>query len=322
MVDRRANAEGLLLATDLPGPADAVHWIAFNPGGTRLAAGCDNLGHVFVFDPRSGHEVARLPDLSGVMGLQFLSAEVLLVGESKSCLRWDLRRGSIEELWRPDQWGVTGAAASPDGRIAAIGWNEGVIVFEVARRRVLHRLTSLPGFGSGRAIVFSGGGRYVAASLAKDKEDLIAVWDARNGKRQRTYEAFQFARPLAFREDTLTLAVDGGGGELLLYREDEGEDPAASYPLENYPRAVQFRNRGRTLAVLQDGGDVTFVETKLGQGKRRVAAPPKPVLGYATPSVDWSTFAAATEGGVFVWAAGRAEQVAVDAKRKPAAEGG
>jgi hypothetical protein len=311
MVGQGTKDEGLLLSTDFPGPQDRDHLSAFNSSGTRLAVGCDGASHVFVFDPRSGRQVARLADLPVVSSLAFLSPEVLLIGQHHHvkgekrypgrCVRCDLRRGRREVVL--EEAYLRNVAVSPNGRVVAIGESAGPVLYEAARWRVRHRLTTLLGYGGPWNTVFSRGGRYVGASLyGVQKDYLIAVWDAQNGRRQRTFEAAQSARLLAFREDTLTLAVGGSHDELLLYQQDEGEEPAATYALGDYANAVQFR--GRTLAVLLDGSGVVFLQADTGRVRRRLPPPTDRVLRYATASADWSLFAAAAEGGVFVWKGG------------------
>jgi hypothetical protein len=314
MDDRGTREQGRLLATDFPGPEDAEHVLAFNARGTRLAAGCDReADHVLVFDPRSGEEVARLEDLPAVSSLVFHAPEVLLVGQQQHmkkgrhrpgrCVRCDLRRGSREVVLEEDS--RCAVAVSPNGRVAAVGYNAGpgrnagLALYETARWQVRHRLTTLLGYGGAWHTVFSGGARYIATALFGDGGcgDLIAVWDARDGRRQRTIEAAQGARPLAFREDTLTLTVGGSSPELLLYKEDEGEDPSAVYQIEGFPTAVRFQ--GETLAVILHEGGLLFLHAETGRVRRRLAPPAE--VRHATPNADWSLFAGTAAGGIFVW---------------------
>jgi hypothetical protein len=307
MVDRGANGVGLLLATDFPGPDDTHHRLVFNARGTRLAASCEKANHVIVFDPRSGREVARLGKLPFLSSMAFLSSEVLLIGQQchvtnerrypGRCVRWDLRRNS-REIVREEKW-LHNVAASPNGRLVVIAENGGLVLYEPARWRVRHRLAPVPGYGGGWGALFSCGGRYMAAVVYGGKQNLITVWNAEDGRRQRTFEAEQSARPVGFNGDTLTLAVGGGLKGLFLYKADGGEEPVATCPLEDYASAVQYRDRG--LAVLLDSGGVISVHAETGRVQRQLAPPPDRVLRYATPNPDWSLFAAAAEGGVFVW---------------------
>jgi hypothetical protein len=96
--------------------------------------------------------------------------------------------------------------------------------------------------------------------------------------------------------------VGGSHAELLLYKQDEGEEPAATYPLEDYASAVQFRDQ--TLAALLDSGGVLFLQAETGRARGRLPPPAGRVLRYATANADWSLFAAAAEGGAFVWKGG------------------
>jgi hypothetical protein len=311
VVERGRKDEGILLATDVPGPDAEDHVFAFDAEGTRLAVGWHKADHVLVFNPRSGREVARLADLPAVTGLQFLSSNVLLVTQRDCCLRCGIRQGDRKQLTEEGHW-IAGIAVSPDGRVVALGENEFLVLYDAARWRVRQRLARFAWSGSPHYIVFSSGGSYVASSVCMDKQDFIVVWDAQNGRRQRTFEVGQGARPLAFRKDTLTLAVDGGGvnGRLLLYKADEGEEPPRTYELEDYANAVQFRDRGRMLAVLLDGGGMVFLETETGQVQRRIPPPARSPLRRTRPSRDWSLCAAIAEGGVFAWSSGRTEPAA------------
>jgi hypothetical protein len=310
--DRLSAGGGVLLATDFPDPEDADHVLAFNAAGTRLAAGCDRgAKHVYVFDPRSGREVARPGDLEGVTGLAFLAPEVLLIVHLGRCLRCDLRKDRREQLWPEDAshvpgqipWSWLSAAVSPDRRTVALGAGEELILYDAIKRRVRRRLTSLQDYFSPRHIVFSAGGRYVAARVSAGDRGpwLIVVWDAHSGRRQRTFQAGDFARPLAFRDDTLTLAVEDHG--LQLYEADQGEEPAVRSAVGSWVTAVQFGPRGPMLTALLDNGTCLRVRRRTGEVVHSVAPPTQRTLGYATPNADWSRLAAAAKGGVFVWQA-------------------
>jgi hypothetical protein len=72
------------------------------------------------------------------------------------------------------------------------------------------------------------------------------------------------------------------------------------YSFEDRVSALRFRGPGM-LVVLLENGRQAFIRARTGQVVRRVAPPAERVLGYATPNSDWSLFAAAAEGGAFVW---------------------
>jgi hypothetical protein len=303
MVDRAPPVLGPVLATDFPDPTQRSHLLAFDPSGTRFAvahATDEEVDHVLVFDLPTGRTVARLPDLNYVCSLEFLSTDVLLVVSWYRCFLIDLRGGQRDQVWPVENGCAYGATVSADGRILAVGDNDDLVLYDLADRKVLRRLAALS-YIAPRDPVFSPGGRYVATYMVHNTWGyLIAVWDARDGRRQRVFETGQCSRPLAFHGDTLTLAVDGGPG-VLLYEPDGGEEPTAELSINGGASAVRFRDRGRTLEVLAGGGDILYLEARTGQVVRQVQPPAGRKLSNAVAGADWSRFAATTEGGVVVW---------------------
>jgi hypothetical protein len=322
MADRGGVATGLFLATDftpeveLPsGWGPEVEWLlAFNARGTRLAVSYRYGKHILVFNPRSGREVARVADLKYIQDLAFLSTEVLLVAHSGGCIRCDLRRGGRTALWKGDVRPPT-LAVSPNGRDAAIGLYPGLVVLDTVKRQVRCRMQASlargsDGYGPRYAPAFSAGGRYVAADLHQDQRGhhLVVVWDAHTGRRQRIFDAE--ATALAFREDTLAVAVaDDSSGEILLHEPDQGEEPVARFRGYCLARALQFRDAGRSLGVLGFDGSLSLLSTESGAVLQRADPPVGRELTWAVPSADWSLFAAATPGGVVIWPSNRASAI-------------
>jgi hypothetical protein len=320
MADRGALAMGLFLATDFAPAVDLpsgwgpeVEWLlAFNARATRLAVSYRYGKHLLVFNPRSGREVARLADFKYLQGLAFLSTEVLLVTYSGGCTRCDLRRGGRAALWEGDVQPST-LAVSPNGRDVAIGLYPGLVVLDTVKQEVRCRMRAglargSDGYGPRYAPAFSAGGRYVAADLHQDQRGhhLVVVWDAHTGRRQRIFDAD--ATALAFRDDTLALAVaDDSCGEIQLYEPDQGEEPVARFRGYSLARALQFRDGGRSLGVLGYDGSLSLLSAENGAVLQRAAPSAGRELTWAVPSADWSLFAAATQGGVVIWPGGRAE---------------
>jgi hypothetical protein len=161
----------------------------------------------------------------------------------------------------------------------------------------------------GRRAAFSAGGRYVAAELGNEADrepTLVVVWDARTGRRQRIFDTAAYA--LAFRDDTLSLAVADDHNRIALYEPDQGEEPAKELPVKTIGRALQFRDEGRALAVLLDNGEFVQLQTETGRALRRRPSPvdPGPFWG-SIASADWCQFAGVAEGGVVLWPCDRAE---------------
>jgi hypothetical protein len=309
-------ASGLLVSVDCPQNRDTL--LAPNPRGTRFAVSCEFSDHVRVFDPHSGREVARCAGFQNVSGIEFLSAEVLLVTDSHvGCFRCDLRRDEREVLL--SEASLTRTTVSPNGRIVAIGVGSGLALYHVRQRQVVRRLKlDFAQYHHGNRVAFSADGRYVAAELRPDDRDwsFVVIWDARNGRRQRVLVTAPKA--LAFREDTMALAVADDSGGVYLYEPDQGEEPAAELRVDNMACALQFRDGGRTLAALMWGGG--FVEIELASGRIvRSLPPPAACEAYAVvSSADWSLFAGTAEGGVVVWPGDRAEpNASADGGRDP-----
>jgi hypothetical protein len=292
-------------------PPEASARLALNPRGTRLAVSWEDADSVQVSDARSGREVTRCSGFQRICGIEFLSANVLLVTASDGCFRCDLRLGERDvlssELW------PGGTTVSPEGRKVALGVKRGLILYDARKGHELRHLKTDLALGAGedaegRRAAFSAGGRYVAGALQQPYgwPYLVVVWELQTGRRQRVFDTIGHA--LAFRDDTLSLAVADDWGHINFYEPDHGEEPAVQFKVEYLPRAMQFRDGGRTLAVLLDGGAFVLFEAGTGRILRRKEPPAPDGLHGAVASVDWSRFAGATEGGVVVWPGDRAPE--------------
>jgi hypothetical protein len=134
---------------------------------------------------------------------------------------------------------------------------------------------------------------------------MVMVWDTEKGRRWRTFPVGIYADPMAFRGDTLALAV--GSGQIQLFEPDQGEDPVATYLVAGYADAMQFRNGGEVLAIAAGHpGGVTLLETATGQVRCRVIPPGNREVGQSQPNADWSMIASATDGGILIWRTGLA----------------
>jgi hypothetical protein len=284
--------------------------LALNPRGTRCAVSWEDADSVRVFDARSGREVACRSGFRRVLGLEFLSANVLLVTASDGCFRCDLR-GEERAVLSSESWSG-GTTVSPDGRIVALGVKCGLILYDARKGRVLRHLKTDLALGArddalGRRAAFSAGGRYVAGALRETygPPSLVVVWELRTGRRQRVFDTLGHA--LAFRDDSLSLAVADDWGHINFYEPDQGEEPARQFDVEYLSRALQFRGGGRTLAVQLDGGAFVLWEAGTGRTLRRNEPPAETKLYQSVVSADWSRFAGAAEGGVVVWPGDAAE---------------
>jgi WD40 repeat protein len=192
---------------------------------------------------------------------------------------------------------------SPNGRKLAVGVRVGLSLYDLAGKKEVRRLEVCfnpedTAFHAG----FSPGGRYLAAGLQEGGRagGIVVVWDARTGRRQRVYDTQGYA--FAFRGDTLTLAVAADSGLVEIYEPDEGEAVARQFFFEyRLPTVMEFRDRGRTLAMLLQGGEFVQVNAGTGRVLRRLPPPAGQIPYEGVTNADWTLFAGATDAGVVVW---------------------
>jgi hypothetical protein len=188
--------------------------------------------------------------------------------------------------------------------MVAIGVTGGIDLYDVRRAQVSHRLgTGFAFLQWGNRVGFSRSERYIAVELY-GQPTLVGVWDLHTGRRQRVFDTK--AHAFAFRDDTLTLALEDDDGHIRIYEPDQGEAPAKQLNVERPwtyvgARALQFRNKGRTLAMFLSDGNFTQLDSKTGKILRHIPPPGARTVRGAVSSADWSTFAGATEGGVVIW---------------------
>jgi hypothetical protein len=308
-----AGDAGLFVPFAFPQKDDDRPLLALNPRGTRVAISWEGADSVQVIDARTGRAVRSFTGLDYVHGVAFLSATVLLVTTDKGCVRFDLARSGRKVLL--SESGLGSINAGPNGRIVALGVERGLVLYDTRKGQVLHRLktdladrTSDPVMG--RRAAFSAGGRYVAALLTEGyyRAYLVVIWEVRTGRRQRVFDAL--AHALAFRDDTLSLAVADDWGYLKVYEPDQGEEPAVEFKykeVDYLARAMRFQAGGRTLEILLDKGSVIRVVARTGRVQGQTEPPARDGLYRAVASADWSVFAAATQDGIVVWPSDRAE---------------
>jgi hypothetical protein len=288
---------GRVLATDLP---ERPEHLAFHARGTWLAAACEEADYAVVLDITTGREFARVTEVTLMAGttFEFFGDRLLAIWDGVVlCNPID---GSRETLWIEDGVYPKSATLSPEGRLLAIGVRGGLILYDLARKQSRRLETYLDGVPS--RPTFSPGGRYVAADFFPYGGPCeIIVWDARDGRRWRTFPAGRSLATVAFRGDTLTLAIGQSG--FAMYEPDQGEEPTAIYELGEMPCAMQFRGDGQ-LAATCYGKGLILLETSTGQVLCRVGSPGNREVGYCQPNADWSVIAGGTDGGILLWASG------------------
>jgi WD40 repeat protein len=283
-------------------PPEVNRLLAFNPRGNRLAVSHMFADQVQVFDTQSGAPLTCLKGLTRVSGVQFLSAEVLLVAAFGGCYRCNLRGGGRDLL--TDKGWQTAVALSPDGRLLALGEQRGLVLFDLAHQRDVgwfgvHFNAEHGVFCAG----FSPGGRYLAADLHVGGRagGIVGVWDLQTNRRQRLFDTRGYA--FAFRGDTLTLAVSAASGHVEIYEPDQGEEVARRLSFDYHvPHAMQSRDWDCSLAMLLEGGEFVQVDWDSGEVQRRIpAAGGHKFLSNVVTNAAWTHFAGSTEKGVLVW---------------------
>jgi hypothetical protein len=275
--------------------------LALNPRGNWLAASHENADHIEVFDTRSGGKVTSLKGFTRVTRVLFLSAEVLLVTAFGGCFRCNLRRGGRDLLC--DKGWQAGVALSPAGRVLAIGGQYGLFLHDLVKGKVVRQLQAIyDPCHIAHCAAFSAHGRYVAAALYGERATpIVPVWEVETGRRQRIYDTQGYA--FAFRGDTLTLAVSADSGCVEIYEPDQGEEIARRFFFQYYtPRAMESRDRDRTLAMLMEGGEFIQIDWDTGEVLRRLPPPAGHEVCYVVvTNAAWTHFAGAVAGGVVVW---------------------
>jgi WD40 repeat protein len=261
------DAAGKRVAT-LAGNAGEVAILAFSPDGTRLAAGGSD-GTVRVWDVGKRAEVAAI-DHNGhrVTGLVFTpDGGSLVTGTAHPeglVRRWDLKGKSSFDLFRVadapplkanEYQTVDALALSPDGKTLALGVTPGLLLVDVAKRKVVDYFR-----GNGTPVgpvAFSRTGKYLAAAGGGHGVRLYAasgwkaVADLKDGLRQPA--------ALVFTPDEQELVggysvVDGEPAEVVAWNISSARPMAVFRCHRDGLFAVELSADGKTLATASADG--------------------------------------------------------------------
>ena len=177
------------LVRKLTGPESKLRRVAFSPDGRHAAADTLWDARIYLWDAATGELVARLECDDGTDAFAFRPDGSALVCGGTCVLSWwddpTLPAGPESRLpdWQLDHYDtmsgghVAGLAFSPDGRLLAVNFNNGFVLWDTARGRAVRREMREPTVGGG-PVAFAPDGKRVAVSI----RPTLEVWPVGRGK--------------------------------------------------------------------------------------------------------------------------------------------
>jgi WD40 repeat protein len=303
---------------------DWIDLLRLSPEGTRLAITQEPRSEseravLVVQELPSGREMRRCENLQRVTDVVFRSEDELFVLHGTECRLCDLAKNRQHVLWLGDATKASGypskGALSPDKKTLALGVGGGLLLLDIARKR-LRRQFAAPLGGHVHTATFSPDGTLVAAEFADGNYlyfCFVLVWDVQREKLVRLLKVdAQELRALAIRPDNRLIAIGGWYSPILVYRLEElsrrrmnlkdlsertllygvGWTEAIA-ALAEHPHAPGFGNaitrldftaNGRTLKAVSYDGDAVRLTPQNGRVLRRVRPPDGQKVGSAVVS--------------------------------------
>jgi hypothetical protein len=195
------------------------------------------------------------PDANVIQALAPIPrAGVLAVGSLDGCIhlwRWgDTNRFAV---WTPaDTFPICELAASPDGRLLAVGTDRPIVgVWDWAARKPAYTVAGRVEWGGLVSLAFSPDGRFLAAGSFRGP---VRLFDAATGQERATFDGHRSpVRGLTFSPDSRTLSVVHDDGTLVIWELLTGK-PRARVRFDMPARSVAAAPAGGLLAVAGSKG--------------------------------------------------------------------
>ena len=155
----------------------------------RMLAGLEHItsGEILIGDGKDGQTLRRFPaHKEAITGVDVTSDGKLAVSGShdQTARIWDTETGKLVATLpklRGTHMTYHCAQFSPDDKLVAAGNERAVIVWDVARKKVLHQLSGHDGYC--RCLDFSADSRWLVTG---GDDDLIRIWRVSDGKNVAT----------------------------------------------------------------------------------------------------------------------------------------
>jgi WD40 repeat protein len=201
---------------------------------------------------------------------------------------WDASTGRL--LWRRrSRRGTANAVAfSPDGKLVAAGYENGVAVLYDARTGALLRTLSLQGGGdfSFETLAFSPTGLLATGTWA----GIVQLWDPRSGREigRPTLVAAAPVASIAFDPTGQTFATTGGSDGLAkLWRTSTLQQFGSTFPGDpGQWSTARYALQGNELVVVHEDGTGEVWPTSLAEWERHACA----VAGRNFTHEEWRRF--------------------------------
>jgi len=295
------------------GHTTAVQALRFGPDGNRLVSVAWD-GSVRTWDLARGTSTALMDGKAARVAA--VSADLRTaagLGVSHAIAVWDLRTKRESRQWRPDRPALA-LALSPDGRLLAGGFHDGIVVWQAGTGAELLRIDSDQPNGAGPrlkglrapprwmhgALAFSPDGKLLASG-----SNGVRLYELATGRAAVTYaERIRAVRALAFSTDGATLLACSATGALHVLDVRTGTSVASLAVPREQTRAVALGPRGRRIAT--GGADTTILLWNAPQGRAAVqpkAPDEKTLVGYwqdlarEDPAKAWPALGALAAAG-------------------------